>query len=178
MTRAAALLLAVWLAPGVALAQTWQVYAYPEPGFAVQFPAPPRVEVGSFRAPSGRTLRATRYVVQEQGIVYSVQVIDFAGTGVDASSVIADAEKAFGTSGKVTVALDARVNREYGRELSVNGADGSRSSIAIFFANRHLYELVGKALPPNAIARSGDAIRFQESLQFIGVNGGFRDFGR
>jgi hypothetical protein len=76
------------------------------------------------------------------------------------------------------VALDARINREFGRELSVSGADGSRSAIAIFFVNRHLYLLDGESLPPNAIAKSGDAVRFQQSLQFIGDNGGFAGFGR
>jgi hypothetical protein len=88
-------------------------------------------------------------------------------------ATIAETEKSVGASGKVTVAIDARVNRSFGRELSVTGADASRSAIAIFFVNKHLYKLVGEALPPNAIERSGDTIRFQESLQFIGANGGF-----
>jgi len=29
-------------------------------------------------------------------------------------------------TGKVSVAIDARINREFGRELSVAGGDGSR----------------------------------------------------
>ncbi len=52
--------------------------------------------------------------------------------------------------------------------MSVNGSDGSRSAVAIFFVNKHLYTLVGEALPPDAIQRSGDSVRFQESLQFTG----------
>jgi hypothetical protein len=107
-----------------------------------------------------------------------MKVVDFSSLKPDGASTIADTEKSFGTAGKVTVAIDARINREYGRELSVTGADGSRSAVAIFFFDNHLYLLQGQALPPNAIARSGDTIRFQESLQFIGDHGGFGGFGR
>ena len=120
----------------------------------------------------------TRYTVRQERSLYTLSVVDFSTTSADAMSTIAEAEKSFGTSGKVTVALDARVNRAYGRELSVNGTNGSRSSIAIFFVNKHLFTLIGESLPPNAIERSGDAIRFQESLQFIGDNGGAGGFGR
>ena len=120
----------------------------------------------------------TRYAVRQDRVVYTLNVVDFSATNADAMSTIAETEKSFGTSGKVTVAIDARVNRAYGRELSVSGTDGSRSAVAIFFVNKHLYTLVGQSLPPNAIERSGDAIRFQESLQFTGDNGGAGGFGR
>jgi hypothetical protein len=177
MKGAAAILLVGWLAPLAAVAQAWKVYPYPEAGFAVQFPVPPIVEKSTFRTSAGVSLPMTRYAARQDRIVYTLRVVDFSSANVDGTSTIAETERSFGASGKVTVAIDARVNREFGRELSVNGADGSRSAVAIFFVKRHLYLLVGEALPPNAIARSGDAIRFQQSLQFIGDNGGFGGFG-
>jgi hypothetical protein len=172
MKRVIALLLAASLTPVVGLAQEWKAYPYPEAGFAIQFPAPPKVEKSTFRTSAGVSLPVTRYVVRQDRIVFTLDVVDFSATNAEATSTIAEAEKSFGTSGKVTVAIDARINRSYGRELSVSGADGSRSVIAIFFVNKHLYTLVGQSLPPNAIEKSGDAVRFQESLQFIGANGG------
>ena len=179
--RAAPLLiLALAMAPAAATAQAWKTYAYPSPGFAVQFPAPPDVEQDTFRTAAGEALPMTRYVLRQDGIVYSVEVIDFPTTQPDGLSVIAEAEKRFGTQGKVTVAIDARINREFGRELSVAGDDGSRSTVALFFVSRHLVELVAKALPPNPLARSADAIQFQQSLQFIGPNqalGGLNHYG-
>lgn len=177
MKRTVAILMAAWLIPAVAAAQEWKVYQYPEPGFAVQFPAPPAVEKGTFRTATGLSLPMTRYEARQDRVIYTVKVVDFSSANEDGMTAIAETEKSFGASGKVTVAIDARVNREFGRELSVNGTDGSRSAVAIFFANKHLYVLVGESLPPNAISRSGDAIRFQQSLQFIGVNGGFGGFG-
>jgi hypothetical protein len=178
VNRTVAILMAAWLTPVVAVAQDWKVYSYPDAGFAVQLPVPPTVEKSTFTTSAGVSLPMTRYAAREDRILYTLNVVDFSSVSADAMSTIAETEKSFGASGKVTVAIDARINREFGRELSISGADGSRSAIAIFFVNRHLYELVGESLPPNAIARSGDAIRFQQSLQFIGNNAGFGGFGR
>lgn len=177
MKGVVAILLAALLSPVTALAQEWKVYPYPDAGFAVQFPVPPVVEKGTYRTSAGISRPMTRYAARQDGITYTMEVVDFSSAKTDQASAIAETEKSFGASGKVTVAIDARINREFGRELSVNGADGSRAAVAIFFVNRHLYLLIGESLPPNAIARSGDAVRFQQSLQFIGDNG-FGGFGR
>ena len=173
MKAMVAILIAGLLSPVAAVAQEWKAYSYPDPGFAIQFPAAPTVEKSTFKTSAGVSLPMTRYMVRQDRIVYTLSVVDYSTTSADAISTIAETEKSFGASGKVTVAIDARVNRSFGRELSLNATDGSRSAVAIFFVNKHLYTLVGQALPPNAIEKSGDAIRFQESLQFIGDNGGF-----
>ncbi len=180
MNRAALMLMAAWLIPAVASAEGWKVYSYPDAGFAVQFPTPPSVDQSAFRTSAGTTLPMTRYSARQDGIVFALDVVDYSNTNVATTNTIAETEKAFGAAGKVTVAIDARINREFGRELSVDGADGGRSAVAIFFVNKHLYRLVGEALPPKAMAKSGDAVRFQQSLQFIGENsgpGGFGPFG-
>ena len=173
-----ALLLLAWLMPVAAATEEWKSYPYPDAGFAIQLPAAPTVEKSTFKTPAGVSLPMTRYIVRQDHSVYTLNIVDYSTTNADAMTTIAETEKSFGASGKVTVAIDARVNRSYGRELSVIGSDGSRSAVAIFFVNKHLFELIGESLPPNAIEKSGDAIRFQESLQFIGANGGgFGGFG-
>jgi len=48
--------------------------------------------------------------------------------------------------------------------LSIAGPDGSRSSVAVFYHKRRLYQIEGTVLP-TATATS-DAIRFQQSLSF------------
>lgn len=163
--------------PAVAGAQTWKVYSYPEAGFSIQFPAPPSVQMSTTQSSAGTALPLTRYQVKGERVLYTLSVVDYSSTHADATRTIAETEKSFSASGKVTVAIDARVNRSFGRELSVAGQDGSRSAVAIFFVNQHLFTLVGQSLPPDAIERSGDAIRFQESLQFTGANGGFGGLG-
>jgi len=71
----------------------------------------------------------------------------------------------------VRAALDARINRQYGRELSVDEADGGRLVAALFFFNHRLYQLTGVAAPPNALGSSSSLIRFQQSLEFVGAGG-------
>ena len=62
----------------------------------------------------------------------------------------------------------------YGRQLSILGSDGSRSSVALFDYRGRLYQIEGKSLPTgNATA---DAIRFQQSLIFTD-NGSNRGAG-
>lgn len=164
------------LMPIAAIAQEWQAYRYPDPGFAVQFPAEPAVEKDKVKTVNYNSLPVTRYTVRQEHITYTVSVVDYSTTNADSLSTIAEAERTLSASGKVTVATGARVNRSFGRELSINGTDGSRSAIAIFFVDKHLYTVIGQAMPPNAIEKSGDAIRFQESLQFLGDSGGFGGF--
>ncbi len=173
-----AILLAGLLLPVTALAQEWQTYTYADPGFAIQFPGVPVVETGRIRNSTGVSLPVTRYVVRQARITYTVSVVNYSSTNADGISTIAETERTLGAGGQVTVATGARINRAFGRELSVNGADGSRSAIAIFFVDKRLYTVVGQALPPNAIERSADAVHFQESLQFLGDNGGFGRFFR
>ena len=181
MRAIGAILMATWLTPVAAVGQEWKAYPYPASGFVVQFPVPPAVEKSAYKTPAGVSLPMTRYTARQDGLIYTMNVVDFSSVNADALSTIAETEKSFGTTGKVTVAIDARINRAYGRELSVSSTDGSRMAVAIFFVNKHLFTLVGQSLPPNAIQKSGGAVRFQESLQFIGDNvgfGGFRGPGR
>jgi hypothetical protein len=177
MKRMVAIVITGLLLPVAASAQEWTAYSYPDPGFAIQFPAAPTIEKGAVKTSLWGSLPVTRYTVEQDHIQYTVSVVDYSSSNADSLTTIGETEKAFGATGKVTVAIGARVNRSFGRELSIIGNDGSRSAIAIFFVDKHLYTVVGKALPPNAIEQSGAAIRFEESLQFIGVNSGFGGIG-
>ncbi len=73
---------------------------------------------------------------------------------------------------RVKAEVEARINRQYGRELSVAFKDGSLSIVGIFFFDHHLCELDGKAMGPDAAAASSSLIRFQQSLQFPPSAGG------
>jgi hypothetical protein len=173
MKEIVAILTAVLLMPVAAVAEEWTAYTYPDPGFTIQFPGVPAVERSKIKNTTGVSLPMTRYAVREDHIVYTLTVVNYSSTNADGLSTKSETERSIGTSGKVTEASGARVNGSFGRELSVNGTDGSRSAIAIFFVDKHLYTLVGQALPPNAVEESDDATRFRQSLQFITDDGGF-----
>jgi hypothetical protein len=145
----------------------WDIYSYPEAKFAAQFPAQPQVAAGTYRTTAGLDVPAQHYRAQEGKVAYILTIADFSGTAVDKEAALADAVKAFGQQGEVTVDVEARINSEYGRELSVERRDGGRDIVAAFFFDQHLYLLNGRASPPDPKADSANLIRFQQSLNFM-----------
>jgi hypothetical protein len=165
-----ALLVAALLAvPSLALAQGWEQYAYPKDGFAVQAPAKPAETHGTYRTAAGATAPTTVYTLASADAVLSVTVADFTGKTVDHEATIAEAAKALAAQGEVSVDETARIDRQYGRHLSLVTKDGARSQISVFFVGDKLYQLEAKALPPNALNATGKTIRFQQSLEFINL---------
>jgi hypothetical protein len=156
-------------ASGPALAQAWQEYSYSEAHFAVQLPAAPMVETGTYMAAGGIAVPATIYALRQPNIVFTMTVADLARTAADKPNAIDLAVQPLRETGEIKLDVRAEINGQYGRELTVAEKDGSRAIFAIFLIDHHLYELKGKVLPPTPERRSGDAIRFQQSLRFINV---------
>jgi hypothetical protein len=165
--RMIAIILAACFAGGPAVAQSWKEYTYPEYAFAVAFPSDPHIETTSYQAADGRWVEAHVYSVKQDGGVFKVTVADLSDGVADESAVIGHAIKTLSQTGEIKVDIPARVNRVFGRQLSIVGADGSRSSVAVFFIKQRLYQIEGIALPAGNDAGS-DAIRFQQSLVFTG----------
>jgi hypothetical protein len=85
---------------------------------------------------------------------------------MEESAVIDHAIKTLTQGAEIKLDIPARVARVYGRQLSIAGADGTRSSVAIFYHLGRLYQIEGRAISGN---ESGSyAIRFQQSLIFTG----------
>ncbi len=169
----AVIALAVSMMSPVASAQAWKEYPYPESGFAVQFPAAPTVEDSTYRAADGTSVKAQIYSLRQGSDRFAVTVADFTGKPLDDAALIGQAVETLSKSGEVRLNTDARIARQFGKELSINGKDGSRTVAAIFSVNKKLYVLTAISTPPNVESGSGDLIRFQQSLNFIGASGGF-----
>jgi len=167
------LLLAVVVISSVAHAQEWRTYTYANPGFAIQFPGVPVVQTTKLKDSVGLTLPVTRYVVRQDGAEYTLSVVDYSSTNADALGKIGESARSFIEKGKVNAESGVRVNGNHGRELTITEGDGSRSDIAIFFVDNHLYIAVGQALPPDPTKRSADTTRFQQSLEFPRDDSGF-----
>jgi len=168
-------IMGVWTT--AAPAQSWKEYEYPDSGFAVSFPDAPATETLPFKAPDGTMVTETVYSVRQAPDIYSVTVADFSNASVDEPSAIDQAVRQLQEKGEIRINIPARVNRHFGRQLSIIGQDGSHSTVAIFFADHRLYQIQGTVLPESDDPNSGNAIRFQQSLRFTGDNGGGR-FGQ
>ncbi len=146
-------------------APDWRAYDYPQMGFGVHFPAEPSVVRATYAAPGG-PVPASIYAVTFDNVEYRMTVADYPAGTSDKAAIDA-AVKTWATGDReIKLDVEARINRRYGRELSVVGKDGSYAMVAIFFFNDRLYELSGRALPPNAQISTGKTIRFQQSLRF------------
>ena len=144
----------------------WREYAYPSMGFAVAFPSAPAVDDAKYEAAPGVTVDARTYSLRGSGAVYRVTIADLSATSLDQDDAIDSAVKALSAAGDVTVNVRARVNRVFGRQLSIATADGGHSSVALFYFRKRLYRIEGTVLGSSSDAASGEAIRFQQSLRF------------
>jgi hypothetical protein len=163
--RLIAFALAAFLAGGPAAAQNWQEYSYPAYSFTVAFPADPQIETTTYQVADGRSVEAHVYSVRQNDSVLKVTVAELANTGLEESAVIGHAIKLLSEGGEVKIDIPHRVYQVYGRQLSIAGADGSRSTVAVFDFNGRLYQIEGKALPGGSPL---DMLRFQQSLVFTG----------
>jgi hypothetical protein len=167
---------AVEIQASAATAEGWSEYSYPDLGFAVSFPADPMMETVPYRTADGTTTNKVVYTVRQGSDIYSVEVADLSNAAIDETTAVDQAIHQLREKGDIRLDIPARVQRNYGRQLSVVGKDGSHSSVAIFFADHKLYQVEGTVLADSDDPNSGDAIRFQQSLRFIGDNAG-RGFG-
>jgi hypothetical protein len=162
--RLIACMLALLAAGGPAAAQSWKEYSYPDYAFTVSFPAQPRIETTTYPAAEGRAVPARVYSVAQGNGVFKMTIADLSDNAMAESQVIDHAIATLSQGGEIKVDIPARVGRVFGRQLSIRAADGSRSSVALFYHEGRLYQIEGKSLPTgNATA---DAIRFQQSLIF------------
>jgi hypothetical protein len=153
-----------------AIAQSWQEYRDAELGFAASFPGTPAIADTSYRTVDGTTVKAKLYSLRQGSSEFKMIVADFSDSPLQDEAAIAAAEKTLAATGKVTVDIDARVNRNYGRQLGITAPDGSQSVSAIFFVNHRLYQIEGITHPADG-ANSSSAVRFQQSLNFLGGHG-------
>jgi hypothetical protein len=162
--RRIALILALFAISGPAAAQSWTEYSYPDDAFRVSFPAEPKIESTTYQAADGHAVPARVYSVAQDAAEFRMTIADLTDTGLAENAVIDQAVATLSKDGEVKVNIPARVSRVFGRQLSILGADGSRTSVALFDYKGRLYQIEGKSLPNrNATA---DAIRFQQSLIF------------
>ena len=150
-----------------AMAGNWQEYRYPDQFFAVSFPGDPQTEATTYQVGADRSVEAHIYSVRQDNAVFKVTVAELADAGLEESTVIDHAIKSMSEGGEVKVNIPHRINRVYGRQLSIAGPDGIRSMAAVFDYNGRLYQIEGTALPTGDDA-TADAIRFVQSLIFTG----------
>jgi hypothetical protein len=150
-----------------AAAQSWQEYSYLDDSFRVSFPAEPQIETTTYQITDDRAVEARIYSVRRKDAEFKVTVAKLADPAPEETALIDHAIRMLSAGGEVKVNIPHRVNRVFGRQLSILQGDGSRAAIALFDYNGRLYQIEGKSFPTGNNA-TADAIRFVQSIVFTG----------
>ena len=161
--RSIPFVLAAFAFSAPALAQSWDEYSYPEYAISVAFPTNPKIETTTYEIADRRSVPARVYSARQDGGEFKMTVADLANTGLDEKAVIDHAIKRLSQGGTVRVNVPARIYQVYGRQLTVEGKDGSRSMVAMFDIMGWLYQIEAKMLPGG---NEFELTRFQQSLVF------------
>lgn len=117
------------LTAGAVRAQAWQEYAYPDAGFSAQFLAQPAVTELQYKA--GDIAGPARLYQARLGLAeYSVTVADLSSSPKGGTEAIEAAVKELGALGQVKADVRERIDRQFGREVSVAGRDGGQITSA------------------------------------------------
>ena len=130
--RSIAFVLATFVASAPAAAQGWEEYSYPDYAFSVAFPANPQVDTTTYQIADNRSVPARIYSVRQANVVFSMIVAELEGTNLEESAVVDHAIKMLSQSATVRLNIPARIYQVYGRQLTVEGEDGSRSMVQLF----------------------------------------------
>jgi len=165
--RSVAFVLATFVAIAPAAAQGWEEYDYPDYTFSVAFPADPQIEQTILQVAPGRSVPARVYSLRQSNLIFKMTVAELEGTNLEESTVIGFAVKALSQAATVRLNIPARIYAVYGCQLTIEGADGSRSMVQLFDYNARLYKIEVKALPgQNFSDLQSDVVRFHQSLTF------------
>ena len=165
--RFVALVAAALLVSLPASAQEWKEYSYPDSGFYVHFPADPQIADGMYTL-EGKTVKSKIYSLEQNNILYAVEVADFTAENMQEEPTIEQAVKQMIGDGEVVMDIPHRINSTYGRQLMIKGRDDSRSSVAVFFRDKKLIMANGKILASNPDKSAGEGMRFQQTLGWPG----------
>ena len=164
-----------WAGSATAAEPQWQEHIYRELGIAKEFPAPPRMEQGTYRTEmTGRAVPAIIYESDLDGITYRLTIADLQAPEFVAKSpsLYAECIELAEAEGKVLARMPQRVEdgteyRVYGQMTSVelSGGEG-RKLTNCFYSKGRLYRIEAHVSPAHGEFNSSMAIRFAASLRF------------
>jgi len=159
--------LAVTAAPAMA---AWRSYISHPLGFAFAAPGELKVEKGAYRGAVAGARDALIYRFVADDIEYKAVVIDMNDKANDAATLLGEAEYNFQSGKKVLMDTFGRVDRQYGRKLTIDLPNNSgRASAAFYFINGRIISLQATVLPANGDYDTPDMGRFVDSITFFTV---------
>ena len=148
----------------------WRGYISHPLGFSFSAPGELKVEKGTYRGAVAGARDTFVYSSVDDDIEYKVMVIDMSDKANDAATLLGEAEYIFQEGKKVLMDTFGRVDRQFGRKLTVDlPNNGGRSTAAFYFINGRIVSLQATVLPANGDYDTPDKGRFVDSITFFTV---------
>src|SRR5207247_10541300 len=110
------------------------------------------------------------YRFVDDDIEYKVVVIDMSDKANDAATLLGEAEYIFQDGKKVLMDTFGRVDRQFGRKLTIDLPNNAgRATAAFYFINGRILALQATVLPANGDYDSPELARFVDSVSFFTV---------
>jgi hypothetical protein len=159
--------LAAMTAPAMA---AWRGYISHPLGFAFAAPGELKVEKGTYRGTVAGPRETVVYRFVDDDIEYKAVVIDMSDKANDAANLLGEAEYIFQDGKKVLMDTFGRLDRQYGRKLTVDLPNNAgRSTAAFYFVNGRIVSLQATVLPANGDYDTPELARFVDSISFYTV---------
>ena len=163
----ASVMLAAMTAPAAA---AWNGYISHPLGFAFAGPGEMKVEKGTYNSPIAGPRETLVYAFLEDNIEYKVVVVDMRDHANEAATLLGEAQFLFQDKKKVLMDTFGRLDRQYGRKLTVDlPNNGGRSMGAFYFINGRIVSLQATVLPANGDYETSETGRFIDSITFSTV---------
>src|ERR1700730_10819857 len=148
----------------------WRGYISHPLGFAFAAPGELKVEKGSYRGAVAGARDTIVYRFFDDNIEYKAVVIDMSDKANEAATLLGEAEYLFQENKKVRMDTFGRVDRQYGRKLTIDlPNNGGRATAAFYFINGRVISLQATVLPANGDYDTPEMGRFVASITFFTV---------
>ncbi len=159
--------LAAMTAPATA---AWRGYISHPLGFAFAAPGELKVEKGTYRGAVAGAHDTLVYRFLDDNIEYKAVVVDLTDKANDAATLLGEAEYLFQEGKKLLMDAFGRVDRQFGRKLTIDlPNNGGRATAAFYFINGRIVSLQATVLPANGDYDSPETGRFIDSISFFTV---------
>ena len=162
--RLAAAALALLAVSPCAWAQGWREYVYAADEFAIQFPAPPRIEEHRGLSADGEPMVERIYTTDASGIRYRVTVAQLDDINI-AREVEARLALIRQNRPVLVEATDLNICGELGEAVTVETPQGARHAGFVFHLFGRFYTV--ETITPAALLGSGAPSRFQVSFRHL-----------
>ena len=148
----------------------WRGYISHPLGFAFAAPGDLKVEKGTYRGAVAGARDTLVYRFIDDDIEYKAVVIDMSDKANDAATLLGEAEYNFQEGKKVLMDTFGRVDRQFGRKLTIDLPNNAgRASAAFYFINGRIVSLQATVLPANGDYDTPEMARFVDSITFFAV---------